>query len=74
MFLEHLQGVLSAIGNNHSGTYYPVVLEVLNFIIAFPYMEIMIRNCAINILIELFWGRYGFNKIGVFEKIRTRSE
>ncbi|MGL5437642.1 MAG: hypothetical protein ACRDBO_20020 [Lachnospiraceae bacterium] len=49
--------VLSAIGNNHSGTYYPVVLEALNFIIAVSLHgnnEIS-RNCAINILIELFF-------------------
>jgi hypothetical protein len=49
--------VLSAIGNNHAGTYYPVALEALPFIlkVALYGNHEISRNCAINILNELFF-------------------
>jgi len=49
--------VLFAIGNNHRGTYYPVVREALPFIIqiALHGNHIVAINCAINILIDLYY-------------------
>jgi len=49
--------VLFAIGNNHAGTYYPVAQEALCFIlqVALHGNSEISRNCAINILWELFF-------------------
>lgn len=49
--------VLFAIGNNHAGTYYPVVQVALCFIIqvALDGNNDISRNCAINIIWELFF-------------------
>jgi len=49
--------VLSAIGNDHGGTYYPVVCEALPFIfqVALFGNHLVARNSAINILIDLYY-------------------
>ena len=49
--------VLSAIGNNHCGSYYPVVRKALPFItqIALLGNHLVAKNCAINILIDLYY-------------------
>jgi len=49
--------VMFAIGNEHRGTYYPAVREALPFIfqIAFNGPHIVARNCAINIMINLYY-------------------
>lgn len=49
--------VLFAIGNNHRGTYYPISRKALPFIvqIALYGNHVVARNCAINILIDLFY-------------------
>ena len=48
--------VMFAIGNDHSGTYYPAVRAALPFIIqvALYGNHVVARNCAINILIDLY--------------------
>ena len=54
-----------AIGNDHRGTYYPVIREALPFIIevALYGNHVVARNCAINALIDL----YGFEPEGSFD-------
>ena len=49
--------VMFAIGNDHRGTYYPVVTMALPFIIqvALYGNHVVARNCAINILIDLYY-------------------
>ncbi|MCL2387992.1 MAG: hypothetical protein FWC89_10665 [Defluviitaleaceae bacterium] len=49
--------VLSTIGNNHGGYYYPVAVDALPFIaeVALYGNHIVARNCAINILIDLYY-------------------
>jgi len=49
--------VMFAIGNDHSGTYYPAVCEALPFIIQVAIFgnHLVARNCAINILIDLYY-------------------
>jgi len=49
--------VLFAIGNNHSGSYYPAVREALPFIVQIALFgnHVVARNCAINILIDLYY-------------------
>jgi len=46
-----------AIGNDHSGTYYPAVRKALPFIskIALFGNHLVAKNCAINILIDLYY-------------------
>ena len=53
-----------AIGNDHRGTYYPVIREALPFIIevALYGNHVVARTCAINALIDL----YGFEAEGSF--------
>ena len=48
--------VLFAIGNNHAGTYYPAVYKAIGFImqVALEGTNEISRNCAINILIDLY--------------------
>ena len=48
--------VMFAIGNDHSGSYYPAVREALYFIIwvALSGNNLVAKNCAINLLIELY--------------------
>ena len=48
--------VMFAIGNDHSGTYYPVIRSALPFIIqiALSGNHVVSKNCAINILIDLY--------------------
>ena len=48
--------VLSAIGNNHAGTYYPAVIEAIKIIIDVALksdMEVA-RNCSLNIMMDLY--------------------
>lgn len=54
-YISH--NVLCAIGNDHSGNYYPVAREALPFIIevALYGNHLVARNCAINILIDLYY-------------------
>lgn len=49
--------LLYTVGNNHSGSYYPVVQKALPFIIqiALNGNHEVARNCAINALIELYY-------------------
>jgi len=49
--------LLFAIGNDHSGSYYPVAREALPFIIevALYGNHLVARNCAVNILIDLYY-------------------
>jgi hypothetical protein len=49
--------VMYAIGNNHSGTYYPVIRKALPFIIQLALLgnHMVSRNCSINILIDLYY-------------------
>ena len=49
--------MLFAIGNNHRGTYYSVVRRALPFIlqVALYGNHIVAKNCAINILIDLYY-------------------
>ena len=49
--------VLNAIGNNHSGNYYPVVEKALPFIIevALDSGNEFSRQSAINVLYDLYW-------------------
>ena len=49
--------VLFAIGNGHSGTYYSSVRSALPFIIEVALFgnTVVARNCAINILIDLYF-------------------
>lgn len=49
--------VLFAIGNDHCGSYYPAVLGALGFLleIALTGQNHIARNCAINILIDLYY-------------------
>ena len=48
--------VLFAIGNNHAGTYYPVIREALDFIleVAVEGASEVARNCALDILTDLY--------------------
>ncbi|MBP6825557.1 MAG: hypothetical protein KA165_03260 [Saprospiraceae bacterium] len=48
--------VLFAIGNNHAGTYYPVIREALHFIleVAVEGDSEVARNCALDILTDLY--------------------
>jgi len=50
-------GVMSAIGNDHSGVYYAVARDALPFIIQVALFgnHMVARNCAINLLIDLFY-------------------
>jgi len=45
-----------AIGNEHRGTYYPIILEVLPFIVEVALLgnHVVSRTCAINTLIDLY--------------------
>ena len=49
--------LLSAVGNNHAGTYYPVIKKALSYIIQVSLSgnHIVARNCAVNILIDLYF-------------------
>jgi hypothetical protein len=49
--------VMYAIGNDHSGAYYPAVRGALPFIVqvALNGNHCVARNCAINILIDLYY-------------------
>ena len=49
--------VMFAVGNDHSGTYYPAIRKALPFIIqvALAGNNLVARNCAINILIDLYY-------------------
>ena len=49
--------VMFAVGNDHRGTYYPVARRALPFVIqiALYGFHVVARNCAINILIDLFY-------------------
>jgi hypothetical protein len=49
--------VMFAIGNDHRGTYDPVIREALPFIIqiALSGNHVVSRNCAINILLDLYF-------------------
>jgi len=51
------QEVGFAIGNFHSGTYYPAIRKALPFIIqiALSGNHLVARNCAINILIDIYY-------------------
>ena len=53
---EVYNDVLSAIGNNHAGTYYPAVQKALKYIIqtAISGNTEIAKNCALNILIDLY--------------------
>lgn len=48
--------VLNAIGNNHSGTYYPVVVDAIDFIIdtALNNDSEVARNCALDMMTDLY--------------------
>ena len=48
--------VMFAIGNGHRGTYYPIVREALTFIIQIALYgnHLVARNCAINIMVDLY--------------------
>ncbi len=48
--------VLSAIGNNHRGTYYPVIIDALDIIIgiAFNGKSEIARNCSLDMMIDLY--------------------
>jgi hypothetical protein len=48
--------ILSSIGNNHSGTFYKVAEEAINYIliIACESENEIARNCALNILTDLY--------------------
>jgi hypothetical protein len=48
--------VLSAIGNNHGGTYYPTAMSALSTIITIAKQGAseVARNCAMNILFDLY--------------------
>jgi hypothetical protein len=52
-----VHNVLSAIGNDHCGVYYSVARQSLPFIvqIALYGNHVVARNCAINILIDLYY-------------------
>ena len=52
--------VLFAIGNNHAGTYYPAVQKALKYIIqtAISGNTEITKNCALNILIDLYASFY----------------
>ena len=54
---EITNNVLSSVGNNHAGTYFPIVLTALPYIvqIALYGNHALARNCAINILIDLYY-------------------
>jgi len=49
--------VMSTIGNDHRGVYYPVARDALPFIIQVALFgnHMVARNCAINILINMFY-------------------
>lgn len=49
--------VLSSIGNNHGGTYYPAILSALTIIIEIARQgkSEVSRNCAIEILSDLYY-------------------
>lgn len=48
--------VLSAVGNNHGGTYYPVIERAIKYIIgtALGSEFEVARNCSLNMLIDLY--------------------
>jgi len=64
--------LLFAIGNDHRGTYYPVVKWALPFIVqvALYGNHMVARNCAINALIDLycFGSEYGSEALPKFVK------
>jgi len=68
--------VLDAVGNNHSGCYYPVIREALPFIIKIALFgnNETVRNCAIDCLTDLysFYPESGFDELLTF--VRTSIE
>ena len=71
--------VLNAIGNNHCGTYYPAVIDAINFIIdtALNNDSEVARNCALDMMIDLYCtfspelGSYNFLSFDEVEKAFT---
>ena len=53
---EITNDVIDSIGNNHAGSYYPAVRDALPLIVhvALQGNHAVSRNCAINILIDLY--------------------
>lgn len=67
--------VLFAVGNNHAGTYYPATVKAIEFIIqvAINGNNGISRNCALNILIDLFhfWPELGDYKENSADEIKA---
>jgi len=51
-----VHGVLGAIGNDHGGTYFPVITQALPFVIdvALAGNHVIAKNCALEVLIQLY--------------------
>lgn len=48
--------ILYAVGNNHMGTYYPIVTDALPILlkVAFEHQHEIVRNCALEVITDLY--------------------